>query len=330
MNFFLVIKIMFDFSEGKILQDYLIPDISGIIISYLTGPIQKFTKDFINECVENGDYLYYRDAHDQRKLVYESLINYMLHYKYYDKVHKLLLNCKNINISHFQNMNYKYRTELYILCSKKKWDTIMLMPNLDVKYFLNNDRWKTNELGNLCKQGNNIVLNNIKNLKMKHIIPSKFNLQTNLFGSVIIHNIQIVTKIPDLTYDHFRIDLHNGRTGMNYMFEFTNRQYKNYIIEIVKKFKFTAEDYMSKCGIYKKTALFILCQKNYIEIIKLIPNLLPKHFTNKSLNEDTELYQLCKRKRKDILLMLSTKFVWKLEHCGSDMEINYLKSINIL
>lgn len=322
---------IFDFQEEKVLQEYFIPDISDIITSYLSGPTIKFTKLFVEECVRNGDYLYYYDMNFPHKLVYESLIHYMLRKEYYYKVYLLLLNCKNISMEHFQNKNKKMRTELFLLCQHKAWDTIMLMPNLDIKYFMNKDKWKNTEFMLLRGSNNNIIINNIKNIRIKHIIPNINCNKTNLLSNTIIYNPQLLLKIPDIEYKHFKMDLFNGKTGVNYLCEYIYKEKnRNYIIGLIQKFKFTAEDYMSKDITYRKTALFYLCQNNEIDVIKLIPNLLPRHFTDRSLHNGTELYELCFEKRKEIIIMLSKKFTWKIEHCSSATEIEYLKSINIL
>ena len=128
----------------------------------------------------------------------------------------------------------------------------------------------------------------------------------------------------------------NGSTILYYL---CNYHYYDSVIFLIKTLKLKPKHFQNK-GNNNYTELYLLCAGvayNISKIIELINNnsdkcfWKPEHFQNKSTRRDTELYNLCYDKNKEAIKLVAKlgNFQWKLEHCDSDMERKYMKSIGV-
>lgn len=76
-----------------ILNEYLIPDISNIVIKFIDSNILEFTDEFVNNCVLEGNYLYHTEN--------LTLLHYRIYNKRYKIICSMLKNSTYLNINHF-------------------------------------------------------------------------------------------------------------------------------------------------------------------------------------------------------------------------------------
>ena len=134
---------MFEFDRyKKELLPFCIPDIADIIIDYVAGPVE-FTKDFIQDCITNKEYLFYNKKH-------KTLLSWITDYKGYATLCKFYNNIPNIRAEHLQNKNSDGFTELHTLCYCKSYNVIIKIRGLKVKHFLNRDKDNRSELYVMC------------------------------------------------------------------------------------------------------------------------------------------------------------------------------------
>lgn len=118
-----------------ILDIYCIPVITGIIISYTNPKIDNFNdKNFINDCIKDGNYLYCTSE--------ITLAHYLFSNNRLKDLQKLLKNASYLNVEWFQNKNFKQKTELWLFCFNNMSNIISRMNKLPMKYLTN--LWKPN------------------------------------------------------------------------------------------------------------------------------------------------------------------------------------------
>ena len=138
----------------EVLNIFLIPDLSNIIISYISHYVEMFDENFISECIKTGHYLYYNKN-------YTTLVHYLFEKKRLDDIKNLFINSKYLKAEHFQNKNMNGETELYWLCYEEMHSTIALASHNFVDGF-NEDKvfdnvqspfWKPEHFQNKNKYG---------------------------------------------------------------------------------------------------------------------------------------------------------------------------------
>lgn len=183
-----------------ILNNVFIPDITNIIISYIDYPMKEFTKDFLNKCIKNGDYLFYTKQY--------SLLNHII-----SKNVLLLDNIfKNntfitVRIEHFNNISQHGITELFFLCDNihNAWNPILkLIANYDMKYFQKYFDDKTC-LHLLCGNCNYDIICLIPNLKKKYFQNKDYYYSTELD---ILHKKWAHVLVFLLTYFCLLLSVH--------------------------------------------------------------------------------------------------------------------------
>lgn len=207
--------------EKKILQNFVIPDISDIIISFINTSINKFDDKFLNNCVKNKDYLFYNKNN-------ETVLHYILGRETDEILLNLFKNIKYIKISHFQNYNKYNNTELYIICDYKLYDIIIYLINrlnLNIIHFQNHNQDKDTELSLLCQS---------KKVKIIKVLLSNKNYRVNIkyFQNIGEHDrtelwwicfnnlYSIIQLIPNLNINHFQNKNLDGTTELDcYLFE---------------------------------------------------------------------------------------------------------------
>ena len=285
---------MFEFSGYKQeLNNFCIPDITNIIIGYVNGYIEEFDEDFIYSCIDNSKYLYY----NKNKV---TLIHYLFNKERYDDVKILLKNSKYLRAEHFQNKDEYEQTELSRLCYHEMHDNIIQIGGLKAEHFQNKDNSEQTELSWLCY---------------------------NKMHDTII-------QIDGLKAEHFQNKDEYGQT------ELSKLCYYKMHVTIIQINGLKAEHFQNKDK-YGQTELYCLCQNKMHETIIQIDGLKAENFQNKNKYGYTELYWLCNNKMSDTIKLIGHNFVdganedkvfdnvqntfWKLEHCSTDMEKQYIK-----
>lgn len=149
--------------KEKILQEYIIPDISNLIMGYINIKLNSFKEIDIDECVEYGNYLYYTEN--------ETLLHYIFRTFGQAKrrvVENLLDKSTYLKANNFQNIGEDKETELHWICYMEMESIILLINDLKPSHFQNKDKHNVTELYWLCKYNLGNAILSIKNWKIKH------------------------------------------------------------------------------------------------------------------------------------------------------------------
>ena len=248
---------MFEFSGYKQeLNNFCIPDMTNIIICYTYGYIDEFTINFIDNCIVDGNYLYY----NKNKA---TLVHYLFDKKRYNDIKILLKNSKYLRAKHFQNKNIYGQTELYWLCYYEMHNTIIQIDGLKAEHFQNKDEDGWTELHRLCyhKMHNTII--QIDGLKAKHFQNKNNNIQTELYWICLNEMHDTIVQIDGLKAKHFQNKNKNGDTELHWL---CINNMHNTIIQIdgLKAKHFQNKDNTGR------TELYWLCIKKMHDTIKAI------------------------------------------------------------
>ena len=134
---------MFGFDHyRKELLSFCIPDVANIIMNYVNGHAE-FTKDFIQDCITNKEYLFYnKDCN--------TLLNWMFNHGKLKDLDELYCALTNLEAKYLQNKDNENCTELWNLCYYG-YD-ITKIQGLKIKHFLNISAHAYSELWVLCDE----------------------------------------------------------------------------------------------------------------------------------------------------------------------------------
>lgn len=294
--------------EEKLLSEYFIPDIQKLIMSYINTPLKSFEDIDIKECIKTGDYIYY----NEKKV---SLMHYLFSRKPYlfdfdtiQNVKKLLENSKYLKFEHFQNVtkNYTIGTEMYWMVRNKMSSSLLRLIKLSgcspIYYVKQIDTHTI--IGWLCLLGMSNVL--LELVKISGWKPDHFQITTNgkyVSSNTILHSL-CKYKMSDT------------------------------ILELLKLPGWKPEHFQNmskKKNRVMRTELYWVCRNKMSDIILNIKGWKPEHFLNRNYTDNirglwcvvSELYILCENKMEDIIKHVG----FKLEHCATDIERDYLKTI---
>lgn len=118
----------------KELNNFCISDISNIIYSYGIEKYECFNYEFVNECIETGNYNFIDTSNI-------SLVHWLFAKSNTKLVRQLLNNASNMRVEHFQNKDRNGATELYWICSyRRMYNIIIRIQGLERHHF-NNKAW---------------------------------------------------------------------------------------------------------------------------------------------------------------------------------------------
>lgn len=177
----------------KMLNKYLIPDLTNIVIQFMFNDIDKFDKKIMKECMESGDYMY------QTKDM--TLLHYMYDNQSTFKVTILFRNSKYTVIEHFQNKNKNNNTELHNICMSKGASKILDKLKLIPEHFQNKNKDNRTELYNLCRYKIFNVILSVQGWEPKHF-THRNNKNTALYWLCKLKAFNVVTSIDGWTEEH--------------------------------------------------------------------------------------------------------------------------------
>ena len=202
---------MFEFSDHKQeLNKFCIPDITNIIIGYTYGYIEKFDEVFIENCIDNSEYLYY----NKNKV---TLVHYLFGKKRYDNIKILLKNSKYLRAEHFQNKNNIGETELSRLCLYEMHDTIIQIDGPKAEHFQNKDNKERTELHWLCLNKMHDTIIQIDGLKAEHFQNKNIYGHTELYWLCKNEMHDTIIQIYGLKAKHFQNKDGYGRTELYWL-----------------------------------------------------------------------------------------------------------------
>ena len=274
-----------DYIEG--LSAFIIPDLSNIIISYISHYTEIFNENFIFECIETGDYLYYNKNNT-------TLLHYLFQKKRLYNIKDLLKNSNHLKATHLQNEDKNGRTELYQLCYNSMYYTIGLIKDLKPKHFQNINKKGETELYWLCYN---------KMHKTIALITSNFVNGDN--KGKVFGNVQSTFWKPE----HFQNKDEDGFTELYWL---CNNGMHQTITLITSNFNdggnglrtFWKPEHFQNKDKDGRTELCCLCQNKMHSIIASIKDLKAAHFQNKSEDGKTELYWLCQKKMHSTIVII--------------------------
>ena len=166
-----------------------------------------------------------------------------------------------------------------------------------------------------------ILLKNSKYLRAKYF-QNKNNIgETELFQLCYYEMHDTIIRINGLKVEHFQNKNNNIQTELSWLCYHKMRD----TIEHINGLK--AEHFQNKDE-YGQTELSKLCYYEMHDTIIQINGLKAEHFRNKDNKERTELHWLCKNNMHNTIKAIGHNFVdgfWKLKHCNTDMERQYMK-----
>ena len=291
-----------------VLSAVIIPDLSNIIISFISHYVRLFDEKFISECIKTGHYLYFNKNNT-------TLVHYLLKDKRYNDIKDLFINSKYLRAEHFQNKDEDGRTELYWLCKNKMHETISLVKDWEPEHFQNKDEDDETELYRLCFHEMYSTIALIKDWKPKHFQNKDEDGNTELHWLCINNMHSTIALVTS-----------NFVNGFN----------ENKVFDNVQSTFWKPEHFQNK-GEDSRTELYWLCYNKMHETIALITSNFvdgsnedkvfdnvqstfwkPEHFQNKNIFDNTELHWLCKYKMHSTIALVTSNFVdgdcWKPEH----------------
>ena len=217
-----------------ILDKFLIPDLVDIVWEFLYAEMKEFTNEFIDECVETGNYYYILNCG-------KTLIHHLFHTNRRYLITGILSNSPYLDINNFQNKDEYGKTELHYLCYHKMIYSIRLVlkhtDKICMKYFQNKDEYGKTELHLLCKNKMGVIIRQITDLHIDYFL----NISKEFF---------------------------NGCTELWWLCANNMGD----IIKLISK-KFVVEDFLVTCSGMCEVEFFLLCKQNMKEIIVLITDL---------------------------------------------------------
>ena len=309
---------------NKILSKFLIQDLVNIVNEFLYTEMEEFTKDFVDECIDTGNY-YYRTKDI-------SLIHYLFDNNNTMYVLLMLIKSPYLNIEHFQNKNIYGQTELFKICCCE-WDILYRMSNLNIKYFLNKDKKNKSELYILCvvkKSANlNAVIDyNKNNLKMEYFQNISLDEKhTELWWLCKNSMGNIIKLIPELEMMYFQNNLdHENEEQCTELWWLCKNNMGN-IIKLIPNLEMmyfhNTLEYDRREGC---TELWWLCRNSMGNIIKLISKKFSIEDFDITCSEryETEFFQLCKQNMKEIIVLITDLKITDFN--TEDSYANYAKS----
>ena len=179
-----------------------------------------------------------------------------------------------------------------------------------------------------------ILLKNSKYLRAEHFQNKDEYERTELYWICFYKMHDTIIQIDGLKAKHFQNKSEDGDTELYWL---CLHEMHDTIIQIDG---LKAEHFQNKDE-YGQTELSKLCYYEMHDTIIQINGLKAEHFRNKDNKERTELHWLCKNNMHNTIKAIGRNFVdganenkvfdnvqstfWKLEHCNTDMERQYMK-----
>ena len=303
-----------------VLNEYVIPDLSNIIIGYISHYVEMFDNKFISECIKTGHYLYYNKNNT-------TLLHYLFQKERLYYIKDLLKNSNYLRAKHFQNKNEDGETELYLLCYHRMHTTIALITSSfrdgtnKNKVFDNAPRafWKPEHFQNKDKDGITELYWLCQNKMHSTIALVASNFVGGANEDKVFDNVKSTFWKPE----HFQNKNTNNTTELYLLCYYKMHS----TIDLVKHWKPKHFQNKNKNG---ETELYWLCQNEMHTTIALVASNFvgganedkvfdnvkstfwkPEHFQNKNTNNTTELYLLCYYKMHSTIDLVKH---WKPKH----------------